>query len=192
MEINFNTVKALSSPTRVKILNQILDKDSTPTQLSNKLGKSKSTVSSHLSKLQKAELIQKDSKEGRRRVTYSPTSKAEAIIQGKERKVKFSFGSSALSALAGLVIGGYTLMPRFRGTSQDMATSSDTGTMSTMTAESADMSAEAAKAASEASPGIDFSNVLFSSEILLGVGILFLGIAVFSFIYGWTMNTLEE
>jgi len=52
MEINFNTVKALS-PTRVKILDQILDKESTPTQISNELDKSKSTISSHLSTLQK-------------------------------------------------------------------------------------------------------------------------------------------
>jgi len=75
MEINFNTVKALSSPTRVKILDQILDKESTPTQISNELDKSKSTISSHLSTLQNADLIEKDSKEGRRRVTYSPTKK---------------------------------------------------------------------------------------------------------------------
>jgi len=191
MEINFNTVKALSSPTRVKILNQILDKESTPTQLSNELSKSKSTVSSHLTTLQNAELIEKDSKEGRRRVTYSPTSKAEAIIEGRERKVKFSFGSSALSALGGLAIGGYALMPRF-GSSAQKATSSDSGELSTMTAESADLGAEAAKTASETGSGIDLSNILFSSEILLGVGVLFLGIAVFSFIYGWTMNKLGE
>lgn len=191
MEINFNTVKALSSPTRVKILNQILDKESTPTQLSNELSKSKSTVSSHLTTLQNAELIEKDSKEGRRRVTYSPTSKAEAIIEGRERKVKFSFGSSALSALGGLAIGAYALMPRF-GSSEQMAANSGSGELSTMTAESADMGAEAAKTASEAGSGIDLSNILFSSEILLGVGVFFLGIAVFSFIYGWTMDKLGE
>lgn len=190
MEINFNTVKALSSPTRVKILNQILDKEATPTQLSNKLDKSKSTVSSHLSTLQKADLIQKDAEEGRRRVTYSPTNKAEAIIEGRERKVKFSFGSSALSALAGLVFGGYALMPNFGSSAQNMAANSDSSEFSTMTAESADMGAEAARTASEAGSGIDFSNILFSSEILLGVGVLFLGIAAFSFIYGLILNKL--
>jgi len=89
MEINFNTVKALSSPTRVKILDQILDKESTPTQISNELDKSKSTISSHLSTLQNADLIEKDSKEGRRRVTYSPTKKQKAIIEGKEKKSSF-------------------------------------------------------------------------------------------------------
>jgi len=193
MEITFGTVKALSSPTRVKILNQILDKESTPTQLSNKLGKSKSTVSSHLSTLQKAELIEKDTQEGRRRVTYSPTTKAEAIIEGKERKVKFSFGSSAFSALAGLAIGGYAFIPSFGSSKvQDMAASSESSGLSTMTAESTDMGAEAARTASETSSGIDLSNFLFSSEILLGLGLLFLGIAAFTFVYGWIMNKLRE
>jgi DNA-binding transcriptional ArsR family regulator len=192
MEINFNTVKALSSPTRVKILNQILDKESTPTQISNNLGKSKSTVSSHLSTLQKAELIEKDAEEGRRRVTYSPTNKAEAIIQGKERKVKFSFGSSAVSALAGLAVGGYALMPRFGNTSEEMATSSDTGSMSSMTAESTDMGAEAVRTTSEASSSIDLSNIMFSSEAILGISIFFIGLAISSFIYGWVVNKLGE
>lgn len=189
MEINFNTVKALSSPTRVKILNQILEKESTPTQLSNELGKSKSTVSSHLSTLQKAELIEKDKQEGRRRVTYSPTNKAEAIIEGRERKVKFSFGSSAVSALAGLAIGSYALLPKTSLTSADAAQSEQ---LSTMTAESTDMGIQAAKTASETSPGFDISNILFSSEILLGIGMMFLGIALASFLYGWTVNKLKN
>lgn len=191
MEINFNTVKALSSPTRVKILNQVLDKDSTPTQLSKELGKSKSTVSSHLSTLQKAELIEKHSVEGRRRVTYSPTDKAEAIIEGRERKVRFSFGSSVFSALAGLSIGGYALLPRFANSSKDVATRSAEG-IGTMTAQSAEMGTEALNTASKASSGIDFSNILFSGEIFLATSVLFLGIAVFSFVYGWTVNKLGE
>jgi DNA-binding transcriptional ArsR family regulator len=193
MEINFNTVKALSSPTRVKILNEILEKEATPTKLSNELGKSKSTVSSHLTTLHKADLIEKDEEEGRRRVTYSPTNKAQAIIEGRERKVRFSFGSSAVSALAGLSIGGYALIPRFGSKasySKDAAAQSEG--MSTMSMDSADAGAEAARTASETASGIDFSNILFSSEILLGVGLLLLGIAVFGFIYGWTVNKLGE
>lgn len=187
MEINFNTVKALSSPTRVRILNQILKNESTPTKLSNELDKSKSTVSSHLSTLQKAELIEKNAEEGRRRVTYAPTSKAEAIIEGKERKVKFSFGSTAISALAGITIGAYSLMPRFGETAQDSASSS-VGTMSNMAVESSDAGSKAANNAS----GIDLSSLTFSSEIILGVGLFFFGIAITSFIYGWTVNKLGE
>lgn len=194
MEINFNTVKALSSSTRVKILNQILDKEATPTQLSDELGKSKSTVSSHLSTLQNAELIEKDAEEGRRRVTYSPTSKAEAIIEGRERKVRFSFGSSALSAVAGLTLGGFALKSRF-SSAAGYATA-DTGArseqLSTMTMDSADTGAEAAKTASESALETDISNFLFSSEALLAVGLMFIGIAVFGFLYGWTMNKLGE
>ena len=188
MEISFNTVKALSSPTRVKILNQVLEKEATPTKLSNELGKSKSTVSSHLTTLQKAGLIEKDAEEGRRRVTYNPTDKAEAIIQGRERKVKFSFGSSAVSALAGLGIGAYALFPKMQGSSADLKQQSEQ--LSTMTAENAPGAMDTASTGSEAASGLDLSSIMFSSEVLLGVGIMFLGIAVASFVYGWTVNKL--
>jgi|GEM_PF-570377 DNA-binding transcriptional ArsR family regulator len=190
MEINFNTVKALSSPTRVKILDQILDKESTPTQISNELDKSKSTISSHLSTLQNADLIEKDSKEGRRRVTYSPTKKAKAIIEGKEKKVKFSFGSSVFSAITGLTIGFHTLIPKFGASEvQDTAVRYEAQSLSTMTGSTG---TETAKTASDIGSGIDISSFLFSSQILLVIGALFLGIAVFGFIYGWTLNKLGE
>lgn len=190
MEINFSTVKALSSPTRVKILNHVLEKEATPTKISNELDKSKSTVSSHLSTLHKAGLIEKDAEEGRRRVTYSPTSKAEAIIQGRERKVKFSFGSSAVSALAGLGIGAYALMPRF-GNSAGTMEGSQSESLSTMTAQP-DTGMNTATTASETASGLDLSSILFSSEVLLVIGMLFLGIAAFSFVYGWTVNNLDN
>lgn len=190
MEISFSTVKALSSPTRVKILNQVLEKEATPTKLSNELGKSKSTVSSHLTTLQKAGLIEKDAEEGRRRVTYTPTDKAEAIIQGRERKVKFSFGSSAVSALAGLGIGAYALFPRMQSTSESFNQGS--GQIGTMTTENGPDAMDAASNASEAASGLDLSSIMFSSEVLLGIGTFFLGLAVTSFIYGWTVNKLGE
>ncbi|AOV94392.1 hypothetical protein AQV86_00525 [Nanohaloarchaea archaeon SG9] len=101
MELDFKSIRALSSPTRLKILKSILDSDSTTTKLSDELGKSKSTISSHLKDLNEADLVEKDEKEGRRRVVYRPTRKAEAIVKGKERKVKFSVASSVFSAFIG-------------------------------------------------------------------------------------------
>lgn len=187
MEINFDTVRALSSPTRVKILNQVLEKEATPTQLSNNLDKSKSTVSSHLSTLQEAGLVEKDAVEGRKRVTYQPTTKAENIIRGREKKVKFSFCSSAVSALAGVAIGGYALTSRMSYKSADATTQSEQ--LSAMTTEGSMGAMDAAKTATESS-GIDLANIMFSSEVLLGVGVFFIGLAIASFVYGWTMNKL--
>jgi DNA-binding transcriptional ArsR family regulator len=66
--------------------------------LSDKVGKSKSTVSSHLDELRDAGLLEKDEEEGRRRVVYQPTNKTEAIIEGRSRKVRFSITSSIVSA----------------------------------------------------------------------------------------------
>ena len=109
MEINYSSVKALSSPTRLKILKSVLEDPKTPTQLSDEVSKTKSTVSDHLNKLCEAGLVEKDSKEGRRRVVYSPTTKAKVIANGSRRKVTFSIFSSALSTVigAGLVASQY-------------------------------------------------------------------------------------
>lgn len=184
MELDFKAVKALSSPTRVKILRQVLEKDATPTQLSNDLDRSKSTISSHLTKLHKAGLIEKDEKDGRKRVVYSPTRKAEAIVSGKERKVKFSIASSALSALVGLTVTGAGLTDSF-GTSYLSSgaaeTSSDVGTMGTMEQEAMNT------AARESS-----SFISLSPEILLYIGTGLLGLSVLGFVYGLTLRKLTE
>lgn len=102
MELDFKTVKALSSPTRIKIINCILEKERTPTNISNEIGKTKSTVSNHIDKLLESELVVKDEEEGRKRVVYQPTNKARNIVKGKEKKVRFTLASSALSLLGGL------------------------------------------------------------------------------------------
>lgn len=101
MDLDFKSIKALASPTRLEILNKVFDEEATTTKLSKDLGKSKSTVSNHLKVLTESGLLEKDEEEGRKRVIYQPTSKAKAIVEGKERKVKFSVLSSALSALGG-------------------------------------------------------------------------------------------
>lgn len=102
MDLDFKTVKALSSPTRIKILNCILEKERTPTSISNEIDKTKSTVSSHIDKLLDSDLVVKDEEEGRKRVVYKPTDKAKHIVKGKEKKVRFTLTSSALSLLGAI------------------------------------------------------------------------------------------
>lgn len=106
MELDFKTIKALSSPTRIKLLHRImleheLQKNVTPTTLSDDLDKAKSTISSHLNVLHDAGLVERDEQEGRRRVMYAPTRKAKTIINGSERKVRFAVTSGAISGVAG-------------------------------------------------------------------------------------------
>jgi len=104
MDLDFKSVKALSSPTRIKILNKLLEKEATTTALADDLDKSKSTISDHLKVLTDSELIDKDEEEGRRRVVYRPTDSAKAIVEGRERKVKFSIASSAITGLLGVYL----------------------------------------------------------------------------------------
>ncbi|MDY6771672.1 MAG: winged helix-turn-helix domain-containing protein [Candidatus Nanohaloarchaea archaeon] len=116
MELTFATIKALSSATRIKILDRLLDQEATPTALSDDLGKSKSTIASHLSILVDAGLVEKDEEEGRRRVLYHPTSKAKTIVKGRERKIKFSVASSIVSGI--LLLGTALTFIRQRAASQ--------------------------------------------------------------------------
>jgi DNA-binding transcriptional ArsR family regulator len=176
MELDFKTVQALSSPTRIKILNEALKKEATPTDISDRIGRSKSTVSSHLEKLQEAELLEKDSEEGRRRVIYRPTKKTEAIIKGRSRKVKFSVLSTVSNAwiAGGLMLGA--LASKAESASRDSA-----GQMGTM--EAMDAGTEAAKTASQtAGP----------ESVLLFAGFGFLSIALAGLFYGLVVSRLRS
>jgi len=163
MELDFDTVKALSSRTRVKILNEALENKSTPTDLSDAVGKSKSTVSSHLEKLQNAGLLEKDKVEGRRRVIYKPTSKTKAIIKGRNRKVKFSILSTVSTAWIGLGLGLSAL-------NQSRGGGSDVGVMGV----------EGAQNASQ----------FPSSEVFLFLGIGFFSISAAGLMYGLVISRL--
>lgn len=185
MELDFKTVRALSSPTRIKILNQVLEEESTPTSLSDDLDRSKSTVSSHLDTLVEAELVEKDEEDGRRRVVYHPTSKAEAIVQGRERTVKFSLASSIVSGIAGVtMVGSQMLEFGFRASSKTYTQSQEDSAEVMM--ESMDAASEAGRTAAEQGTTLDIS-----TAILL-VGLFFISISVFGFLYGLTMNRLTS
>ncbi|MFB6215636.1 MAG: ArsR/SmtB family transcription factor [Candidatus Aenigmatarchaeota archaeon] len=191
MELDFETVRALSSPTRIRILNEVLEKDTTTTDISNSLGKTKSTVSSHLSKLNEAGLVEKDQKDGRRRVIYRPTTKAEDIIEGKERTVRFSLGSSAVSALAGVAIGYQGLKSFFSvktAYAADKAQAQSANTMTVMeNAPKADSAGQAAGSMAE-STGL----LQFSSEVMLFLGVGLLTLSVLTFLYGFTLRKLSS
>jgi DNA-binding transcriptional ArsR family regulator len=179
MELDFKAVKALSSPTRVKILHHILEKESTPTKLSNELEKSKSTISAHLSTLHKAGLVDKDEEEGRKRVTYSPTRKAKAIVEGKERRVRFTIASSALSMMVALVAIGSGAREMMTDTAYSQAESA--GTMGTMSQGTADMTRESTSTLVNLSP-----------DILLFMGAGLLAFSAMGILYAFTLEKLSS
>lgn len=174
MELDFDSVKALSSPTRIRILSEVMEKERTPTDLSRDLGKSKSTVSSHLSKLEKAGLVEKDAEEGRRRVTYSASRKAEAIVKGKERKVRFSVASSAVTGFAGIALIGRQLWPSPERAAQMGSMAMDAG-------------GEAAGTTAQQAPGL-----LASDVFVLGLGSLALAAATVSVLYTLVLYKLPS
>lgn len=171
MKLDFKTVRALSSPTRIRILDEVMKGESTPTTLSSDLDRTKSTVSSHLEKLIDAGLVEKDSEEGRKRVVYMPTQKAEAIVSGREKKVKFSITSSALSLAGAAAVMNYQeIIPG--GASYTSGES-----VNTMAIQSADAATEAASSPELLDPSI----IKFT-----GIGLLMLSAGFF--LYGLVMS----
>lgn len=172
MNLDFKTVKALSSPTRIEILAHALKNEATPTNTADKVGKSKSTISSHLNTLVESDLLEKDEEDGRKRVVYSPTRKAEAIVNGREKKVKFSIASSLVTGLAGVGLLYPTLGEAF---SNDSA-SSRAGTMMMESTETA------------AETGLELS--LTDPFLFLSAGFMFIAVSALG--YGLILRKLGK
>lgn len=177
MNLDFETIRALSSPTRIRILSHSMKKEATTTNLSREIDKSKSTVSSHLETLVESGLLEKDQEDGRKRVVYRPTKKAEAIVEGKQRKVRFSVASSAVSGLLGLVLF-WPVRSSFLGVS-DSQKSSDTGADMMMQETIEESSRDAAH------------DMAYSDPLLLA-SLIFFSIAVSALLYGIVLRKLPE
>lgn len=93
------------------MLRAILNGEQTTTTLSDHLGKAKSTVMNHLETLRSAGLIKRDDVDGRKRVVYHPTEKAEALSQTHSKQVKVSFLTSILTGVVSAALY-YTAYPR--------------------------------------------------------------------------------
>lgn len=187
MELDFKSIRALSSPTRLKILKKVMEKESTTTKLSDELGKSKSTISSHLKELTEAGLLEKDKKEGRRRVVYRPTKKADAIVQGKERKVKFSVASSVLSAAGATILVWQSFRQKANVKAEDLTSSSgSSGEMGAFNA------METGKNATEAAGQTAQQSAPFPEEVLLMISAGLLTISASTLLYGLALNKLSD
>lgn len=163
MDLDFKSVKALASPTRLEIINEVLEKEATTTKLADELGKSKSTVSSHLKVLTDSGLLEKDEEDGRRRVVYRPTEKARAIAEGKERKVKFSVVSSALTAVGGIFLLSKSVVPI------QSTTANSGGSIGAMDAmDTGQMMAQTMERSTETAQGLPVEQAL----LVLGAGLL--------------------
>ncbi|MCX6776355.1 MAG: VIT domain-containing protein, partial [Candidatus Micrarchaeota archaeon] len=73
--------RALSSDTRVGILNTLLEGERTPTDISTKLNKSKATIVEHLDKLREANLVEKIEVDGKKWVFYKLTPRGKSVIK---------------------------------------------------------------------------------------------------------------
>jgi len=82
MEIDRKTLKALAADTRLDILKSLGKRRKTPSELSKELRLATSTVTEHLNKLEKADLIRRE-ETGHKWIYYSLTKKGENLVKPK-------------------------------------------------------------------------------------------------------------
>lgn len=82
MEIDKQTIKALSSDSRTEILKMLSEKRSIPADISKRLSLNSSTIAEHLQKLEKAGLVKKE-KTGHKWIYYEITEKGTSLVKPK-------------------------------------------------------------------------------------------------------------
>ncbi|MFB6244920.1 MAG: winged helix-turn-helix domain-containing protein [Candidatus Nanohaloarchaea archaeon] len=184
MKIDLAVFRALSSPTRIEILSAAMDGNRTTTDISDEVGKAKSTVSSHLEKLESAGLLDKTDEEGRRRVEYEPTRKARTILDGRKRKVRFSLATG----FSALVLGGGSVFGVAGGTS---LASADVARQSAGSYQLSEKAADSAGSMSAEAASIG-SIVPEPELIVLIAGIGLIAVAGVAFAYGYMMSQLGK
>jgi DNA-binding transcriptional ArsR family regulator len=96
-------LKVLNSEAKMNILRELAKGQRTPTDLSKKLGKVKSTVVEHLEELVDLGLVIKSEEPGRKWVFYSLSKQGYRLLEGKPRIYEFLLPSSIISIFLGLV-----------------------------------------------------------------------------------------
>lgn len=96
-------IKIINSETKMNILRELSKGQRTPTDLSRRLGKVKSTISEHLDELVSLNLVTKIEEEGKKWVFYSLTKEGYRVLEGKPKIYQVIFPSSILSLILGFV-----------------------------------------------------------------------------------------
>jgi DNA-binding transcriptional ArsR family regulator len=97
-------LKVLNSEAKMNILRELAKGQKTPTDLSKKLGKVKSTVVEHLEELVDLGLVIKSEEAGRKWVFYSLSREGYRLLEGRPKIYEFLFPSSLISIFLGFVI----------------------------------------------------------------------------------------
>ena len=102
LEITRETIKALSSDTRVEIIKALKERRKTVSELSSEMRLSKSTVHEHLEKLLRESLIQRNESYTNKWVYYELTRKGSELLETGEKKVLLLLSSIGVAVLGAL------------------------------------------------------------------------------------------
>ncbi|MEM5799465.1 MAG: winged helix-turn-helix domain-containing protein [Candidatus Aenigmatarchaeota archaeon] len=97
-------IKVINSEAKMNILRELIKGQRTPTDLSRKLGKVKSTIVEHLDELVRLGLVTKTEEEGRKWVFYSLTKDGYRVLESRPKIYELILPSSVLSLVIGVLI----------------------------------------------------------------------------------------
>lgn len=164
LEMDDETLEAVSSDTRKEILRALKERNMTVTELSNRLDLSKSTVHEHLSKLLEASFINKLDEDGKKWVYYELTKKGKKLVGNRVKKVLL-FATSGIASVLGI-----HQLATYLNISQDYLSQDKTMAIQE---ETADAGTEAMQTTTEAAEG----------DIHLLVAVILLIVAISAFLY---------
>jgi DNA-binding transcriptional ArsR family regulator len=137
MEIDRKTLKALAADTRLDILKSLGKRRKTPSELSKELKLATSTVTEHLDKLEKAELIRRE-ETGHKWIYYSLTPKGSNLV-----KPKYPVQFILIISITIVIISAATIF--MYGNYSQMSATGSSDTFAVPLAERAQTSEETAK-----------------------------------------------
>ncbi|MDY6778440.1 MAG: winged helix-turn-helix domain-containing protein, partial [Candidatus Nanohaloarchaea archaeon] len=102
MNLDFRSVQALASRSRIRILKELLREGKTPSELADMTDSDTSQIVMELETLSNADLVEQHTPDEGFNTIYRPTEKARKIVENGKSKVEFSVGSSVLTGFLGL------------------------------------------------------------------------------------------
>jgi len=100
--VDRDVLKVLAVDTRMDMLKQLAQRSKTPSELSQILGKSSSTIVEHLDAMMKVGLVRKIQQPGKKWIYYELTEKGVEILSNRPRRMMIILSLSLL-----VVIGGF-------------------------------------------------------------------------------------
>ena len=164
VQIDRDTIRALGSETRLEILRRLGERQMTESEISRGIGKHVTTVAQHMKVLERRNLVERMERPGRKWIYYRLSSSGKRIVHPSDNGFVFGLLGSVGMVVAGAAFSVTQLQGNFSAQVSDQAAVAAGAT--------AEKSAALTTAMAQAQPQPDYSFVVPTVLIVVGLSIL--------------------